>query len=76
MNVRFKGRLPWELTFSFSRAIQQSALDLWRGQATNVVAAQQVLLHRARCNRAAHRGEYRTEGGLEVPMAEDGDRVV
>ena len=76
MNVRFKGRLPWEVTFSFSRAIQQPALDSWRGQAANVVAAQKVLLHRARCNRAAHRGEYQTEGGLEVPLAEDGDRAV
>ena len=75
MNVRFKGRLPWEVTFSFSRAIQQPALDSWRGQAASVVAAQKVLLHRARCNRAAHRGEYQTEGGLEVPLAEDGDRA-
>ncbi len=76
MNVRFKGRLPWEVTFSYSRAIQQPALDIWRGQMTNVVAAQKVLLHRARCNRAAHLGEYRTEGGLEIPLAEDGDRMV
>ena len=76
MNVRFKGRLPWEVTFSYSRAIQQPALDIWRGQMTNVVAAQKVLLHRARCNRAAHLGDYRTEGGLEIPLAEDGDRMV
>ena len=76
MNVRFKGRLPWEVTFSYSRAIQQPALDIWRGQMTNVVAAQKVLLHRALCNRAAHLGEYRTEGGLKIPLAEDGDRMV
>ena len=76
INVRFRGRLPWSVTFSFSRAIQQPALDRWRGQITNRVAAQQVLLHRARCNRAAHLGEYRTEGGLEIPLAEDGDRAV
>jgi len=58
MNVRFKSRLPWALAFSFARAIQQPALELWKGQEANVVAAQQALVHRARCNRAARRGEY------------------
>ncbi|MEP7383932.1 MAG: class I fructose-bisphosphate aldolase [Gemmatimonadota bacterium] len=58
MHVRSGSRLPWALTFSFSRALQQPALDLWRGEATNVVAAQQALAHRARCNRAANLGEY------------------
>ncbi len=58
MNVRFKSRLPWALTFSFSRAIQQPALEIWRGQEANVKASQQALLHRAKCNRAARRGEY------------------
>ncbi len=58
MNVRFKSRLPWALTFSFSRAIQQPALEIWRGQEANVSRAQQALLHRAKCNWAARRGEY------------------
>jgi fructose-bisphosphate aldolase class I len=58
MNVRFKGRAPWALTFSFSRAIQRPALDIWRGQEANRQAAQQSLVHRAMCNRAARRGEY------------------
>jgi fructose-bisphosphate aldolase class I len=58
MNVRFKSRLPWALAFSFARAIQQPALELWKGQEANVLAAQQALVHRARCNRAARRGEY------------------
>ena len=58
MNVLFKSRLPWALAFSFARAIQQPALEIWRGQETNVKAAQQALLHRSRCNRAARRGEY------------------
>ena len=58
MNVRFKSRLPWALAFSFARAIQQPALEIWSGQDANVKAAQQALLHRARCNRAARRGEY------------------
>jgi fructose-bisphosphate aldolase class I len=58
MNARFKARLPWALTFSFARAIQQPAMETWRGDAANVASAQRVLQHRARCNRAARRGEY------------------
>ena len=58
MNLRFKTQLPWALAFSFARAIQQPALEIWRGQEANVKAAQQALLHRAQCNRAARRGEY------------------
>ena len=58
MNVRFKTHLPWKLAFSFARAIQQPAMEIWRGEATNVPAAQQALFHRADCNRAARRGEY------------------
>jgi fructose-bisphosphate aldolase class I len=58
MNARFKSRLPWALAFSFARAIQQPALELWKGQEANVSAAQQALYHRARCNQAARRGEY------------------
>jgi len=63
MNVRFKSRLPWALAFSFARAIQQPALEIWRGEDARVLAAQQALLHRARCNRAARRGEY--SGAME-----------
>jgi fructose-bisphosphate aldolase class I len=58
MNVRFQSRLPWALAFSFARAIQQPALEIWRGEEAHVVAAQRALQHRARCNRAARRGEY------------------
>jgi fructose-bisphosphate aldolase class I len=58
MNGRFKSRLPWALAFSFARAIQQPALEIWKGKEAHVLAAQQALVHRARCNRAARRGEY------------------
>jgi fructose-bisphosphate aldolase class I len=58
MNVRFKSRLPWALAFSFARAIQQPALEIWKGDEAHVSAAQQALYHRARCNGAARRGEY------------------
>ncbi|MGQ4650578.1 class I fructose-bisphosphate aldolase [Lyngbya aestuarii] len=59
MNVRFKSRSPWALTFSFARAIQQPALELWQGKEANLSAAQQALLHRAKCNWVARRGEYK-----------------
>ncbi len=58
MNLRFKSRLPWAVAFSFSRAIQQPALEIWKGRDSNVSAAQQALYHRALCNQAARRGEY------------------
>ena len=64
MNVRFKSRLPWALAFSFARAIQQPALEIWKGQDDNVSAAQQALYHRALCNRAARRGEY--DAAMEI----------
>jgi fructose-bisphosphate aldolase class I len=58
MNARFKSRLPWALAFSFALAIQQPALEIWQGKEANILAAQQALLHRARCSRSARRGEY------------------
>ena len=51
--------LPWPITFSFGRALQQPALSLWAGDDANRVAAQRALLHRARCNAAAARGAWR-----------------
>jgi fructose-bisphosphate aldolase class I len=58
MNTRFKSKLPWALTFSYARAIQQPALETWQGKKLNVEEAQAELLHRAKCNYAAVRGEY------------------
>ncbi len=58
MNLRFKSRMPWALGFSYSRAIQQPALEIWKGDDSRAPAAQQALNHRAECNRAARRGEY------------------
>ena len=49
---------PWPLTFSFARAIQQPALTIWRGEESQVTAAQQALFRRAHLNRLACRGEY------------------
>lgn len=59
MHLQFKSKLPWALTFSFARAIQQPAMELWAGREANVPEAQKALLHRARCNQAACKGEYK-----------------
>ncbi len=58
MNVKFKSQVPWELSFSFARAIQQPAMGIWGGDPANKDAAQKSLYHRAKCNRDARRGEY------------------
>ncbi len=60
MNLKFKSILPWELAFSYARAIQKPAMEIWQGKEANVSAAQKALYHRASCNRAARRGEYST----------------
>jgi len=52
------GRSPWPLVFSFGRALQQPALQIWRGEDANVVAAQRALIHRASLNGAALHGVY------------------
>ena len=55
------GRLPWPLTFSYSRALQNPALKAWRGQAGNVAAAQKAFHHRAQMNALAAQGKWRSE---------------
>ena len=49
---------PWALSFSYGRALQQSALDAWRGDPSNVDAAQEAFLHRARMNALATAGDW------------------
>ncbi|GAA2361294.1 fructose-bisphosphate aldolase class I [Saccharopolyspora halophila] len=61
-------RQPWELTFSYGRALLAPALSTWAGDDWNVEAAQQVLAHRARCNAAARSGEYTPD--MEKELAE------
>jgi len=58
MHVNYKSKLPWAVTFSFSRAIQQPALELWMGKESNVAIAQKMLYHRASLDNSARRGDY------------------
>ncbi len=77
MNVQYKSHLPWELSFSYGRAIQEPALGIWRGEEANVSRAQEALYHRARCDRAARLGQYNAaeeanhRGSAAYPMAAD-----
>jgi fructose-bisphosphate aldolase class I len=54
------GRLPWELSFSYGRALQAPALDAWRGKEQQFAAGQKALYKRARLNSFAHLGKYDT----------------
>ena len=53
--------LPWPLTFSYSRALQNPALKAWRGQASNAAAAQKAFHHRAQMNGLAAQGKWKPE---------------
>ncbi len=59
MNAMFD--LPWELSFSYGRALQQPSLDAWKGEEANMAAGQAALYHRAMCNGAARDGRYSDE---------------
>lgn len=59
-------RAPWRLTFSYARALQNPAMAEWAGDPSRVDAARRLFLHRARCNGAASRGEYRDDMEKEL----------
>ncbi len=54
------GDLPWELSFSYGRALQAPALDAWQGCEDNFCAGQDALSKRAKLNSLAHAGQYKT----------------
>ncbi|MFQ5988909.1 MAG: class I fructose-bisphosphate aldolase [Candidatus Methylomirabilales bacterium] len=53
--------LPWRLTFSYARALQQAAMETWLGKSGNAAAAQKLLHHRAKLNGTASLGNYTEE---------------
>ncbi|NUM25278.1 MAG: fructose-bisphosphate aldolase class I [Candidatus Buchananbacteria bacterium] len=59
--INSHGPFPWPLSFSYGRALQDSALATWNGEAKNVVAAQTKLIHRAKMNSLAALGQYNQE---------------
>ena len=63
------GEHPWQLSFSYGRALQAPALKAWGGQAGNVPAAQEAYLHRARLNGLARSGDYSPDLERELTPA-------
>jgi fructose-bisphosphate aldolase, class I len=63
------GEHPWQLSFSFARALQGPALETWRGDESNVQQAQEIFAHRARMNSAARSGSYSEEMERELAIA-------
>lgn len=63
---------PWPLSFSFARALQDPAMEAWRGEPRNVTSAQRAFYHRAHCNSAAREGTYTAELEADSIGARDG----
>jgi fructose-bisphosphate aldolase class I len=63
---------PWKISFSYGRALQDSALEAWHGRDENLKTAQQALSHRARCNGGASLGRYTDE--MEASSASPAQR--
>jgi fructose-bisphosphate aldolase class I len=55
------GGLPWNLTFSYGRALQHAPQKAWAGKADNVAAGQRAFSHRARMNGLAALGQWKNE---------------
>ncbi|MBI3900360.1 MAG: fructose-bisphosphate aldolase class I [Gammaproteobacteria bacterium] len=60
MNARHPN-LPWPLTFSYSRALQQPVMETWRGNTANAAAAQKQLQRRTKFNSLAATGKYQSQ---------------
>lgn len=69
MNRIFKGNLPWPLSFSYGRALQQPSLKAWGGNAANVPSAQSALLHRSRMNSLACEARYTPDDEKQAKAA-------
>ena len=55
------GPHPWQVSFSYARALQDPALKAWKGEAGNVTTAQRIFYHRAKMNSAARSGSYTSQ---------------
>ncbi len=58
MNKKYKNRVPWRLTFSYARALQNPALGSWGSDRANTEQAQKAFAYRAKLNSLASEGEY------------------
>ncbi|MET4139795.1 fructose-bisphosphate aldolase class I [Pedobacter sp. UYP1] len=60
INAAYKEILPWPVTYSFSRALHQPALEIWKGKTENVKAAQDSFLELAKANHEARKGDFKS----------------
>ena len=65
MNVKHGDSLPWNLTFSYGRALQSSALHSWSGKSENILSAQDAFYLRAKFNGMAITGSYSNDLEME-----------
>ena len=65
--INQRGALPWPVTFSYARALQDAATKIWQGKQENLAAAQKVFLHRAKMNSLASWGKYSEMENLGKP---------
>jgi fructose-bisphosphate aldolase, class I len=63
------GPKPWKLSFSYGRALQEEALNAWRGRSENLPAGQRAFYRRAKCDRAAAMGRYQANMEDESAVA-------
>lgn len=63
------GNIPWHLSYSYARALQDYPMKIWRGDTKNVAAAQQAFLTRAKLNSLASAGKYAVSMEKETSMA-------
>jgi fructose-bisphosphate aldolase, class I len=64
-----EGPKAWKLSYSYGRAVQDEALNVWGGRQENLAAAQQAFNHRAKCASAAALGRYATAMEAESVVA-------
>ena len=67
--INARGPHPWQLSFSYGRALQAPALKAWSGKPENVEAGQRAYYHRAKLNSAARSGAYAPEMERELVTA-------
>jgi fructose-bisphosphate aldolase, class I len=63
------GPKPWKLSYSYGRALQDEALEVWHGRSENIRAGQHAFYHRAKCESAAALGRYRSDMESEGAFA-------
>ena len=70
LSDRVPGAKPWRITFSYARALQNTVIKTWAGKISNVKAAQEALVSRAKANSQASVGKYTLPSGTASAASE------